>query len=133
MAWFSGAVEGLPDQAVLQRVLSFCDHQTHLIMNCRGKHRLDQKITSYNAAARFGNWVILRDLDHDADCGPELKERLLSRTSPGMQFRIVVREIESWLMGDADAFARYFGVSRRRVPGNPEGIANPKSTVINLV
>lgn len=133
MAWFSGATEGLPDEAVARKLLSEAGHDIKLIRNCGGKSKLDPKIPGYNQAAKHGYWFILRDLDHDAGCAPELRTQLLPMSSAKMQLRIVVRSIEAWLIGDYQRFAHFFGVPQAKIPRAPETLDNPKQTVLNLV
>ena len=116
MAWFSGATEGLPDEAVAQKLLGEAGHDVKMIRNCGGKSKLDPKIPSYNQAAKYGHWFILRDLDHDAGCAPELRAQLLPNSSAKMQLRIVVRSIEAWLIGDYERFARFLGCHKLRYP-----------------
>ena len=126
MAWFSGATEGLPDEAVARKLLSEAGHDIKFIRNCGGKSKLDPKIPGYNQAAKYGYWFILRDLDHDAGCAPELRTQLLPTSSAKMQLRIVVRSIEAWLIGDYQRFAPFFGVPQAKIPRAPETLANPK-------
>ena len=133
MSWISGAVEGAPDEIVLRKLCASFDLPVKQVKNCGGKHKLDQKISGYHRAARFGRWFVLRDLDHDAECGPELRNRLLSVQVPKMHLRIVVREIEAWLMGDQDTFAKFFGVSKARIPHALEQLDRPKQIVLGLV
>jgi hypothetical protein len=49
-----------------------------------------------------------------------------------MCFRIAVREAEAWLMADRAAFADALGVSLVRIPDQPESLADPKLTIVNL-
>ncbi len=133
MRWISGAVEGTPDEIVLRKLCASFDLSVTQVKTSGGKHRLDQKIPGYNRAAKFGKWFVLRDLDHDAECGPELRDRLLSEPVPNMHLRIVVREIEAWLMGDQDSFAKFFGVSKARIPHALEQLDRPKQIVLGLV
>lgn len=44
MTWFSGAVEGLPDEAVVRKLLAESGFDVKLIKNCGGKNKLDAKI-----------------------------------------------------------------------------------------
>lgn len=132
MIWFSAAVEGLPDEAVARKLLTISGYEIKLVKNCRGKSALDEKLPGYNEAAKFGNWIILRDLDHDASCGPELRNCLLAERSPKMHLRIVIRSIESWLLGDRERFAHFLGVYPARLARNPEALDNPKQEVLAL-
>ena len=127
------ATEGLIDTAVVRRICQETELEISAVYGESGKDRLDGALAGYNAAARFGTWVVLRDLDTDEDCAPSLRERLLTAPVPGMVFRIAVREIEAWLIADQHSFARYFSVSPVRIPNDPESILRPKEYLVNLV
>lgn len=124
--------EGYPDEIVVHALCRTAGLSATRIYNCRGKANLDAKIAGYNQAVMGWYWLVLRDLNHDADCGPELRERLLPLPAPYMQFRIVVHEVEAWLLGDRERMGRFLGVAASRISGNPERLDNPKAEVIRL-
>ncbi len=126
------AVEGPSDGAVLGAVLRTAGFQIQHTYVKGGKSQLDRSLRAYNNAARFGPWLVLRDLDHDADCAPDLTIRLLPTPAPHMCFRIAVRSVEAWLLADVDAFAQFFGVNRSRIPPDPDCLPHPKRAVIDL-
>ncbi|HDV6332131.1 TPA: hypothetical protein RJR47_001342 [Klebsiella michiganensis] len=51
----------------------------------------------------------------------------------GLLFRVVVREIESWVLADHKAFSEYFGISQAKLPPDPDSIFDPKATLLKLV
>lgn len=101
------AVEGASDAAIMRRVCATAGIQVGAEFVARGKGNLDPRLGGYNNAARFSPWLVVRDLDHDADCAPTLVNQLLPNCAPGMCFRVPVRSIEAWLLGDRDGFARF--------------------------
>ena len=127
------ATEGLIDTAVVRRVCKEIEIEIAAVYGGSGKDRLDGALSGYNAAARHAAWLVLRDLDTDADCAPSLRARLLSAPARGMIFRIAVRETEAWLIADLHSFARFFSVSPGRVTTDPESIPRPKEYLVNLV
>ena len=127
------ATEGLIDTAVVRRIFQEVELEIAAVYGESGKDRLDGALAGYNAAARHGSWLVLRDLDTDADCAPSLRARLLAAPASGMAFRIAVREIEAWLIADLHAFARFFSISPGRIPNDPESIHRPKEYLVNLV
>ena len=129
----SVATEGAVDTALARRICKEVGLEVVTVYGERGKHRLDQALDGYNAAARHGSWFVLRDLDTDADCAPQLRERLLATPSQGMTFRVAVHEIESWLIADHRSFARYFSVSAALVTNDPESIRHPKDHLVSVV
>ena len=126
------ATEGLIDTAVVRRICRESELEIAAVHGENGKDRLDGALAGYNAAARHGTWLVLRDLDTDADCAPSLRTRLLAAPAPGMVFRIAVREIETWLMADPHSFAQYFSIPASRVAAAPESIHRPKEYLVNL-
>ena len=128
----SGAVEGPIDAAVLRRLLHESGAIPATIYTKEGKSPLLQKISAYNHAARLGPWVVLIDLDRDADCAPTLRSRLLPAPAPALCFRIAVRAIEAWLLADRERFAEFFGIALSKVPRHPEALPDPKRAVVDL-
>jgi hypothetical protein len=98
-----------------------------------GKQRLDQKLPAYNAAAAHEPFLVLRDLDRDAECAPSLLRQWDQAAAEFMCFRIVVRALEAWLMADARALANWLQVKEARIPIAPEELANPKEAFLALV
>ena len=50
-----------------------------------------------------------------------------------MLFRVAVRETEAWLLADRQGFAQFSGVPLHRIPENPEMLADPQMSLLNLV
>ncbi len=128
----SGAVEGIVDEAVLYRLASFVGASIGVVYRTNGKQRLLKNLQGYNKAAQFTHWVILVDLDHDADCAAAFKTARLPETAPYLCFRIAVREIETWLLADRERIARFLSISLTDVPLNPESLERPTRTMVDL-
>lgn len=126
------ACEGLTDEPFARRICRDMDLEVVACHFGAGKTRIDARLSSYNRAARFGTWLVLRDLDHDAPCPAELVRRLLPGRSEHLLLRIVVRSMESWALGDAEGFARYFGVSKALLPHRTDDLTHPKRTLVTL-
>lgn len=131
--FITAAVEGYPDEAVVQRLCEITNLQIATIHIKRGKGNLDKKLNGYNNAAKLSPWLVLRDLDDDADCAPELCTRLLPDALHGMHLRIAVREVEAWLMGDASSCAQYFSIPKIKFPSRPETVEKPKEDLIRII
>lgn len=54
------------------------------------------------------------------------------RPAPHLCFRIAVRQIEAWLMADAETLAAFLGVARTRVATPPEQLVNSKEAMVNM-
>jgi len=132
VAHFTLAVEGAHDDAVARRLCAVTGHSVALSHIARGKPNLDKKLQGFNNAARFAWWLVLRDLDHDADCAPTLLETLIPIQSEQLIVRVPIRSVESWLIADRDNIARYLGVSRDVIPREPEQIDRPKRALVDL-
>ena len=128
----SSAVEGIVDEAVVKRLIVEAGGEIGSIYGKRGKSLLKQRINGYNNAARHHPWIVLVDLNREADCPPPLKAVWLPNPGPFMCFRIAVREIEAWLLADRERFASFFRVRLPDVPVAPELLDDPKNEVIEL-
>jgi hypothetical protein len=105
------ATEGYIDAAVARKVLRECGLKLDAELGKKGKGFIDANVAKFNrAASRTDQWVVLRDLDHDAPCGGALARRLLKEPAPEMRFRIVVREIESWILADIESLTKVFSL-----------------------
>ena len=128
----SAAVEGVVDEAVVRRLISHAGGDTGTVYGRRGKPYLKQRIGGFNQAARHAPWVILVDLDNDAHCAAILRAEWLPNPAPQLCFRIALREVETWLLADREAAARFLSVAKNRVPQDPESVTKPKEFVVNL-
>lgn len=126
------AVEGITDEAVARRLVVHVGAQVGGVYGKNGKTALRLSIDGYNNGARFDPWFVIVDLDRDADCAPPLRNVWLPHPAPLMCFRIAVRGVESWLLADRERIASFLGVSRARLPSNPEGLGDPKRAMVDL-
>jgi hypothetical protein len=126
------AVEGYPDAEAVGRVLAYLGLADVKILSKRGKSQLDAALPELNRSARSIRCLIVRDLDNDATCPAELRDKLLPKPATNMLFRIAVKEIESWLIADHERFASFMGVPINRIPRNADELADPKAIVTGL-
>jgi hypothetical protein len=125
-------VEGTSDAPVVTRLLRDHEIEVHQSFGFKGKGYVDAKLEAYNEAAKFGAWLVVRDLDNDAPCAGELVKTLLPKPSKGMRLRIAVPTIEAWLLADAKGIARYFRVPPHSIPSNPEALTNAKRALVDV-
>lgn len=128
----SGAVEGLVDEAVVERLVEDVGAFPGPVHGKNGKPRLRARINGYNDAARFSPWIVLVDLDQEADCAPPLVRAWLPAPAPQMCFRVAVREVEAWLLADRARIARFLSVRAADVSGDPEALPDPKLALVDL-
>ncbi|MCH8962176.1 MAG: hypothetical protein IH820_12860 [Bacteroidetes bacterium] len=112
-------VEEISDGAIIRRLCLVANVAVGSVHIQRGKDQLDERIAGYNAAAQYAPWLVVRDLNSDAECAPELREKLLPEPSEYMYLRISVRTIESWLLADREGISKYLGISKTLVPRDP--------------
>ena len=126
------AGEGLTDISVSRRLLELLQLEVGAISSVKSKSQIDTKLPEFNRSSSHFNWLVLRDLDHDAQCAFELIEKLIQNRLSRMSIRIPVRTIESWLLADVDGFTGEFHVIRNRLPNNPDELDDPKQQVVEI-
>lgn len=126
------AVEGMTDAAVVRRLLEHVGAQAGEIYERNGKEELRKRVAGYNNDAERRPWLVLVDLDHDADCAPPLRALWLSKPASKMCFRVAVRAVEAWLLADIEKMAAFLGVRKTQFPPNPEELDDPKRTLVDL-
>jgi hypothetical protein len=132
MVVVTAGVEGLVDEAVIRRLAGHAGIEVGPVHGKSGKAHLRQRIAGYNNAARIGPWVVLVDLNREAECAPPLRDAWLRQPAPMMCFRVAVRGVESWLLADRGRLARFLRVPISRIPTAPDSIEDPKRAVIEL-
>jgi hypothetical protein len=128
----SAAVEGVTDEAVVRRLIDHVGAEPGPVYGRKGKSHLRQCIDGYNNAARHAPWLVLVDLDQDADCAPRLRAAWVPSPAPRLCFRVAVHAVEAWLMADVEAISAFLGVARSKVPTCPDSETVPKQTLVNL-
>jgi hypothetical protein len=128
----SGAVEGIVDEAVLRRLVQHMGAKPGSVYGKNGKTHLQQRLAGYNQAARFSPWLVLVDLDHDADCAPPFRLAWLPNPAPYLCFRVAVREVEAWLLADQERLSTFLSITASRVPREPEAELDPKRAMVDL-
>ena len=126
------AVEGNLDEAVTQKLIIEAGGRPGTVYGKNGKPSLRRQIQAFNNAARQRPWLVLVNLDNDAECAPLLCAQWVPVLAPYLCFRVAVRQVEAWLMADAESLASFLGVSPNRIPVNPEQLDHPKREMVNL-
>lgn len=131
--YVSGAVEGPSDELALRRIVEGRGGVLTRVHVQGGKAGLRRALPGYNAAARRSPWIVLVDLDQDFSCAGALAADWISQPSSLMRFRVVVRQLESWLLADAGRFSEWFRVRKGAIPTSPDSLADAKGTLLSLV
>ena len=133
MAMIHTLVEGLMDEAVAAKIIKAAGHIPGTSYGLRGCGYVKKKVRSYNLSAKSTFYLTLIDLmDTSEECAPEVVTRWVPDREPKMLFRIVIREIESWLIADREGIAQFLRIDLLKVPAMPEQLADPKFELIRL-
>jgi len=126
------AVEGNLDEAVLKKLLASVGIEVAYVYGKRGKDHLRGNIKRYNQAAKHERWVVLVDLNNNAECPPPFIASWLPIRNSNLQLRIAVHAVEAWLLAERKEMARFLSVSEQHLPIHPEDEGKPKTTLINI-
>ncbi len=115
------------------------DFQVGAVYGKRGKSYLKKSLLAFNNAAKGMAYIVFADLDNEP-CVPALIEAWFKcpivnypiRRTANLLFRIAVREVESWIIADREAFAGFLGISVAKIPLQTDTIADPKAFVLGL-
>ncbi|MER2599031.1 MAG: hypothetical protein ABTQ73_05885 [Caldilineales bacterium] len=129
-----GLIEGILDELVVRRVLEYTGHRLGTVFGKRGSIHLLQKMGGFNIKAQYGTPILaLVDfLDTKLSCPPEVLNVWLPNRSQRFVLRVVVNEIESWLLADAVSLAKFLGIAANAIPEQVETLPDPKQVLINL-
>ena len=105
----------------------------------KGCGYLKKMLPAFQKAARGLAWLVMTDLDL-CPCAPELIEdwfgcridHYAAHRHPNLIFRIAVRESESWVMADREAFADFLGIAARNIPAETDTIIDAKKCLLDL-
>lgn len=132
MSLVTVAVEGDVDASIVRRLLGAVGADEGPVHVSRGKPKLLSRLGGYNNAATRSAWLVLVDLDRDADCVPPFRQQWMPAPAEHMCFRVAVRMVEAWLLADRERFARFLGVSAASLPRAPDEVDDPKGVVVDL-
>ncbi len=133
MSVINPIVEGEMDEAAAFRLINTAGHLPGVCYGKKGSGYIKSKIQGFNRAAQSTCYLTLVDLmDTDLSCPPEVLVGWVPHLHPNMLFRVVVPELESWLLADRRNIADFLNVSLVRIPANPEEIQDPKRELVNI-
>lgn len=128
------AVEDVLSDAVATKILESCGFEIAARLRQRGNTYLKEKAPELNrAAARDRPVFLLTDLDSPKNCPLDLIQSWIKGSpKPGFFFRVAVMEVESWVLADRGAVARFLSVPASQIPQQPDEIAHPKERIVSL-
>jgi hypothetical protein len=116
----------------LQRLLTDHGVQVDSAYVLRGKDNIDARLPGMKNAAKASRWLVLRDLNGDASCAPELVSQLVVNAPARFRLQIAVRKLESWLLADSEGIGAMLGVLPRLVPTSPDSLDDPRKALLAL-
>lgn len=98
-----------------------------------GSGYLKANLDKFRAMAQRHPVLLLTDLDRKA-CAPTLIADWAGKKSlpPHLLFRVVVREVEAWIMADVVALRDFLSLKTARIPNLPEERFDPKTDLIQI-
>ena len=106
------------------------------VIGHQGIGYIRRRMRDLNQIALYENPVlVVADLDRLQDCAVSRVGRLsegLTAIAPNLLIRIAVLEIESWIVADREGIASWLSIATNTVPRNPEGLIDPKRTLVQL-
>lgn len=133
MALIHTIVEGVMDEAMASRIVTALGHTPGPCYGKKGVDYIKEKIKNFNESATIINYLALVDfMDTKSPCPGAVVTAWLPHRRPKMLLRMVVRELESWLLADRKNLADFLQIALSKVPVNPEEVKDPKLTLVNL-
>lgn len=133
MAFIALLVEGDLDESVGRHIVEYAGGNVSDVYGKQGFGYIQKKLAGFNQAARGFPILALADLgDTGYECPVVAAQELLSEPHENMLFRLVVREIESWILADRAGVARFLGVRKQEIPQLPEQVKDPKRRLVNI-
>jgi len=131
------AVEDALSEAVLRRCLDEFQPKFEIIQCLRqdGFGYLKKNIAKFTQIAKQYSILVLIDLDNSPCAVEKVKTWLAEKPQhPNFIFRVAVREVEAWLLADAENLGNFLGISSQVFVGqNPDTLPNPKEHLIQTV
>ncbi|HEU0178839.1 MAG TPA: DUF4276 family protein [Blastocatellia bacterium] len=133
MAIIHTLVEGLMDESVANRLIKMAGHTPGTCFGKKGYAKIQAKVRGFNQTSVGANYLVLVDfMDTGLGCPAEVVSQWVPHRRPNLLFRIVVRELESWLLADKENLADFLNVSVAKISADPEQLKDPKLTLVNL-
>ncbi|WP_353144322.1 DUF4276 family protein [Acinetobacter pragensis] len=135
--FFLACEDQLSSSFCLQLIQNYFPSSTYNpIIVTGGTGELRKKVQAFANISKIPEkaTLILTDLDQ---C--QSVESLIEEWKEGKEYSdtffiyVAVREIESWVLADADAFSQWSGIPKSKIPQNPDNEQDVKQTLLNIV
>jgi len=129
------ATEDALSEAVGLRLIRGAGDGIEVVQTLRrgGSGYLKSSLRKFCELARVMPVVLITDLDNE-ECPATLIEEWAKHDALPKQltFRVAVRQIESWLLGDAKGVAGFLKVNTSSLPRNPDSLRDAKRHLLQL-
>jgi hypothetical protein len=129
------ATEDALSEAVGRRLILDLESGIEVGLQLRrgGNGHLRSNLDKFIALARRDPVLLITDLDRQG-CAASLRRAWIGarRLPDTLIFRVAVREIEAWLLADHQGVSQLMGGKVTRLPPHPDGLADPKRTLLDL-
>ena len=129
------AVEDILSRAVARRLVDEYLPMAHIFEEFVTGGSIESRIPGLNQRAIYiGPVLAIADLDRPRSCPADLVDQFRKglALAPAMLIRVAVLEIESWILADRSAIARWLGVAANIVSRDPELLGDPKRSLVQL-
>lgn len=130
MIYLNVAFEDVLSEFIISRLLESFNNKFSICnsYNGRGFGYLKTSINGFNQASATIPFLVLTDLDQNSCPVNLVNDWLDGERHPNLIFRVA-----AWILGDSIGFSRFSRTPLKEIPNNPEQVADPKRTIINLV
>ncbi len=133
MAIINYLVEGEIDEIIAHQIIFRLGHEIGVGYGKRGVGYIQKKIQNFNETAQSILYLVLVDfMDTKLECPAQVISNWLPNKNELMFFRVVVREIESWVLADRESLAAFLNVNIELIPAKPENEPDPKRKLVNI-
>lgn len=130
------ATEDALSEAVGERLISEAAPTLRIAVRMGGKGNtyLKTRFPELANVSRRLPVLLLTDLDR-LPCAPHLVQSWAGAhpVPENLLFRVVVREIETWLMADLSGFSSFFRIPMEKLDRHPEDLPDPKRKLLSLI
>ncbi len=121
------------DEAAANCLIEAAGHTPGTCFGKKGFPKIQSKVRSFNQTSVSAFYLVLVDfMDTGLACPAEVVSQWVPYRRPNLLFRVVVRELESWLLADRENLADFLNVSFAKIPADPEKLNDPKLSLVNL-
>lgn len=135
--FFLACEDPLSESFCLQLLKNYFPNATYNpIMVTGGVGELKKKVQAFIQIAKIQDkaTLILTDLDQVDSVESLVVDWQGTAIFPDTFFLLIaVKEIESWVLADCEAFSQWSGIPKNKIPSNPDDENDVKQTLLNLV